>query len=77
MEFAVLGPLEVRRDATVLPLRRGRPRTALSSLLLHTGHAVAADVLIDSLWSDDLPANAPDALQVVISYLRKTLDLAA
>ena len=41
------------------------------------GHTVAADVLIDQLWSDDLPANASNALQVVVSYLRKTLDLAA
>jgi predicted ATPase/DNA-binding SARP family transcriptional activator len=77
LEFAVLGPLEVRRDGTVLSLRRGRPRIALSSLLLHAGHAVAADVLIDQLWSDGLPANAPNALQVVVSYLRKTLDLPA
>jgi predicted ATPase/DNA-binding SARP family transcriptional activator len=77
LEFAVLGPLEVRRDETVLSLRRGRPRIALSSLLLHAGRAVAADVLIDQLWSDDLPANAPNALQVVVSYLRKTLGLSA
>jgi predicted ATPase/DNA-binding SARP family transcriptional activator len=77
LEFAVLGPLEVRRDGTVLSLRRGRPRIALSSLVLHVGHAVPADVLIDQLWGDDLPANAANALQVVVSYLRKTLDLAA
>jgi predicted ATPase/DNA-binding SARP family transcriptional activator len=69
--------LEVRRDGTVLSLRRGRPRIALSSLLLHAGHAVATDVLIDQLWGDDLPANAHNALQVVVSYLRKTLDLSA
>ena len=77
LEFAVLGPLEVRRNGTVLPLRRGQPRIALSSLLLHVGHAVAADVLIDQLWSDDLPANAANGLHVVVSYLRKALDLAA
>ncbi|HEY1278943.1 MAG TPA: BTAD domain-containing putative transcriptional regulator [Acidimicrobiales bacterium] len=75
MEFAVLGPLEVRRAGAVVPLRRGRPRTALSSLLLHAGHAVAADVLIEQLWRDDLPGNAANALQVNISYLRKALDL--
>ncbi len=75
LEFAVLGPLEVWRAGAVVPLRRGRPRTALCSLLLHVGHAVAADVLIDQLWRDDLPANAANALQVNISYLRKALEL--
>ena len=33
------------------------------------------DVLIDELWADDLPSNAANALQVHVSYLRRTLVL--
>jgi DNA-binding SARP family transcriptional activator len=45
--------------------------------LLQSGHAVAVDVLIDQLWSDELPVNAANALQGIVSYLRRTLGLAA
>ena len=58
-------------------LRRGRPRTVLISLLLQAGQAVRADVLIEHVWGDDLPSNALNALQVHVSYLRRTLGLAA
>ncbi len=75
VEFAVLGPLEVRAAPTGdVPIRRGLPRTLLIALLLRPGQTVSSDALIDLLWSDaDLPRNPANALQIQVSYLRKTL----
>ena len=48
VEFAVLGPLEVRAGPGVVPVRRGLPRTLLVALLLRPGHTVSSDFLIDA-----------------------------
>lgn len=73
MEFAVLGPLQVRAAAEAVPIRRGHPRTLLIALLLRSGQTVSADFLIDALWREEMPRNPANALQVLISYLRKVL----
>lgn len=73
MEFGILGPLEVRTDERVVDLRRGKPRALLIALLLRRGDAVSADALLDAAWGDDQPRNPANALQVQISYLRRTL----
>jgi predicted ATPase/DNA-binding SARP family transcriptional activator len=73
VEFGLLGPLEVRTSAGVVPIRRGFPRTLLVALLLRPGRAVSSDFLIDLLWGDELPRNPANALQIQVSYLRKTL----
>ncbi|MGY1772756.1 AfsR/SARP family transcriptional regulator [Blastococcus sp. SYSU D00813] len=73
MSVLVLGPLEVWRDGRLLPVRRGRPRRLLLSLLLQRGGAVAPETLIDRLWGDEPPANADNALQVLVSYLRRSI----
>ncbi len=74
MELLVLGPLEVRRrDGEPLPVRRGRPRRLLLSLLLRRGDPVPRDVLVDQLWGDEPPVNADNALHLLISYLRRTI----
>ena len=69
----MLGPLEVWRAGRPLPVRRGRPRRLLLSLVLRRGGAVAQDALIDQLWGDDPPVNAGNALQILVSYLRRTV----
>ena len=72
----VLGPLEIRRngeDGEDVAVRRGRPRRLLLSLLLRRGGAVPQETLIDQLWADEPPVNAENALQILISYLRKSL----
>src|SRR5688572_21205009 len=57
VEFAVLGPLEVRAaPAGDVPIRRGLARTLLIALLLRPGQTMSSDALIDLLWTDaDLP----------------------
>lgn len=74
MEFAILGPLEVRAAPGAVEIRRGLPRTLLIALLLRPGQTVSSDLLVDLLWGDDdLPRNPANALQVQVSYLRKAL----
>ena len=73
VEFAILGPLEVRAATGAVPIRRGLPRTLLIALLLRPGQTVSSDMLVELLWGDDLPRNPANALQIQISYLRKAL----
>jgi DNA-binding SARP family transcriptional activator len=77
MEFRVLGPLEVVDGSRLLDVSGARERALLAVLLIHSGEVVAADRLIEELWSGDIPANPANALQVVVSRVRKALEVAA
>ena len=72
MDFRVLGPLEVRVDEGVVPLRAGLPRKLLVALVLRLGERVSIDALADILWSDDPPDDPVNALQILVSHLRKS-----
>ena len=73
MEYALLGPLEVRRDGRTIAVGRGKQRALLAFLALNAGRVVPAERLIDELWGDEPPATATTALQVYVSRLRKSL----
>jgi DNA-binding SARP family transcriptional activator len=73
VDYAVLGPLEVRRGDTTVPIGRGKQRALLAILLLNAGRVVSAERLIDELWGNAPPATAATALQVYVSKLRKAL----
>ncbi|MEU8818008.1 BTAD domain-containing putative transcriptional regulator [Actinoplanes sp. NPDC048796] len=72
MEIAVLGPLELRADGGgSVPVAGARLRTLLLLLALDAGRVVPADRLIDGVWADDPPAAAGNALQALVSRLRR------
>ncbi len=73
MEYALLGPLEVRSDGRTIAVGRGKQRALLAVLALNAGRVVPAERLIDELWGDEPPATAATALQVYVSRLRKSL----
>ena len=73
MEFGVLGPLEVLHEGRAVRIAGPRERALLAVLLLRPGEVVSADRLIDLLWGDEVPGNAPNALQAVVTRLRKAL----
>jgi DNA-binding SARP family transcriptional activator len=73
MEFAILGPLEVRRDGRLVALAGGRLRAVLAALLLHANQPVSAERLAQALWGVDAPPMATRTVQVYVSRLRKTL----
>lgn len=74
MEFRILGPLEVAKGGRQLPLGGTRERALLAILLIHAGEVVSADRLIEELWGSDLPNNPANALQVVVSRVRKVVE---
>ena len=73
MDFAILGPLEVRRDGRVVPIVSRKQRLLLAALLNRPNEVVSVDLLIDALWGEDVPASASNAIQVHVSHLRRVL----
>ena len=72
----MLGPLEVRTDdgpGEVLEVAGSRLRALLTLLALRPGQLVPASQLIDGLWGDAAPAGAANALQALVSRLRRAL----
>jgi predicted ATPase/DNA-binding SARP family transcriptional activator len=69
----MLGPLSVRADdGTPVPVTGARLRTLLTILALGAGRVVPASGLVDGVWGDEPPAEAANALQALVSRLRRT-----
>ena len=76
MHVALLGPLEVRTDGDpgeIVEVAGARLRALLIMLALHPGQLVTASQLIDGLWPQEMPAGAGNALQALVSRLRRAL----
>src|SRR4051812_25033590 len=56
-----------------LPIQGSKLRALLAILALDCGRVVSTDRLIDDLWHDDPPAGVANALQSLVSKLRKAL----
>ncbi|MCR6481483.1 winged helix-turn-helix domain-containing protein [Amycolatopsis sp. OK19-0408] len=77
MRVALLGPLRATRDdGTPIDIGGARLRMLLARLALDAGRAVPADTLVDGLWGGEPPADAANALQSLVSRLRKALPVA-
>jgi predicted ATPase/DNA-binding SARP family transcriptional activator len=73
MQFAILGPLEVRDEQGPIALGGPKLRALLAVLLLHANQPVRADRLAVALWGDEAPASAVKTVQVYVSRLRTAL----
>jgi DNA-binding SARP family transcriptional activator len=76
VQVAMLGPLEVRTgpdpaSGDVVEVGGARLRALLIMLALQPGRLVTSGQLIDGLWADDSPAGAANALQALVSRLRR------
>jgi len=72
----MLGPLEVRTGpgpGEMVEVAGARLRALLIMLALHPGQLVTASQLIDGLWPAEMPAAAANALQALVSRLRRAL----
>src|SRR5206468_7047744 len=70
----MLGSFEVRTDDGVLADVPGaRLRALLIALALEPGHAVPKATLVDWIWGERPPTDAANALQRLVSRLRKAL----
>ncbi|WP_063726621.1 BTAD domain-containing putative transcriptional regulator [Streptomyces sp. RTd22] len=74
MQIGILGPLEVRTDdGGSADVPGARLRGLLVALALKPGHVVPKASLIDWIWGEHPPADATNALQRLVSRLRKAL----
>ncbi len=70
----MLGPFEVRTDdGDLADVPGARLRGLLIALALKPGQVVPKASLVDWIWGEDLPADATNALQRLVSRLRKVL----
>ncbi|MFM2078760.1 MAG: hypothetical protein RJA49_2650, partial [Actinomycetota bacterium] len=76
VEIRVLGPLEVRSERGAVSSADFRSRKSvrvLEVLALSGGQIVSKDVLIDTLWRKQHPANPAATVEVAVSLLRSVL----
>jgi predicted ATPase/DNA-binding SARP family transcriptional activator len=73
MQVLMLGPLEVRRGDLVVNIVGTRLRCLLVRLALDAGQAVSTASLIDAVWDEEPPNGAANALQTLVSRLRRGL----
>ena len=73
MQFAVLGPVEVRRDGRGVALGGPKQRALLAILLLRADEVVSRDRLIEGLWGERPPPTADHTLDNYVSRLRKVI----
>src|SRR5262245_13759122 len=70
----MLGPLEVYEgDGGAVFVAGLRLRTLLVALALSPGRLVSTTTLVDAVWGDQPPAGAVNALQALVSRLRRSL----
>ncbi len=73
MQVSILGPVEVRIDGIPVPIGGSRIRTLLTRLALAGGSPVSPGELVDAVWDGAAPADELNALQSLISRLRRAL----
>jgi predicted ATPase/DNA-binding SARP family transcriptional activator len=76
--IGILGPFEVRTDdGGSADVPGARLRALLAALALDPGRVVPKAALIDWIWGEHPPADASNALQRLVSRLRKALPAGA
>ncbi|MGW0661991.1 AfsR/SARP family transcriptional regulator [Streptodolium elevatio] len=74
MYVSVLGPLQVRDDrGDPVAVSGARLRVLLTRLALDPGRPVPSDGLVRAVWDQDEPSGAANALQSLVSRLRRML----
>src|SRR5207247_1189882 len=74
VQIGILGPFEVRTgDGVFADVPGARLRGLLVALALEPGRVVPKATLIDWIWGENPPSDAANALQRLVSRLRKVL----
>ncbi|MFE2583876.1 BTAD domain-containing putative transcriptional regulator [Streptomyces sp. NPDC059378] len=74
MRYRILGVTEAADDhGGAVPLGGSRLRALLTALALRPGRVTLPETLIDEVWTDDPPQDAPAALQALIGRLRRAI----
>jgi DNA-binding SARP family transcriptional activator len=73
----ILGPVDVMTPSGPKSVGGPQARAVLAALAIGAGHAVAVDLLHQTLWGDHPPDSADNTLQSYISDLRRILGVEA
>ncbi|WP_093628163.1 BTAD domain-containing putative transcriptional regulator [Streptomyces sp. 3213.3] len=74
MRYGILGSTRAEDErGAVVALGGARLRALLAALALHPGRIVPFGTLIDEVWADEPPQDAPAALQALVGRLRRTV----
>uniref|UniRef100_A0AAU2VA70 Winged helix-turn-helix domain-containing protein n=1 Tax=Streptomyces sp. NBC_00003 TaxID=2903608 RepID=A0AAU2VA70_9ACTN len=74
MRYRILGNTQVHHlDGSPVALGGARLRALLTALALRPGRAAPVGALVDEVWGDEPPADAPAALQALVGRLRRVL----
>ncbi|MEU6100862.1 BTAD domain-containing putative transcriptional regulator [Streptomyces flaveolus] len=74
VRYRILGTTQaLRPDGTAVPVGGARLRALLTVLALRPGRAVPVGLLVEEVWGDGPPADAPGALQALVGRLRRAL----
>ncbi|WP_433529396.1 BTAD domain-containing putative transcriptional regulator [Micromonospora sp. CA-263727] len=73
MWVGILGPLEVRDGDQVVEVAGARLRALLIRLALDPGRSVGVPALAEALWGDTPPADTANAVQSLVSRLRRAV----
>ncbi|WP_307814080.1 BTAD domain-containing putative transcriptional regulator [Streptomyces sp. N35] len=73
LKVDLLGPVGAGSGSGPVEIGGARLRMLLARLALEGGRPVSADGLVDGLWGEQPPADAANALQALVSRLRKSL----
>jgi YVTN family beta-propeller protein len=73
-EFGILGPLQVCRPGSGVPLGGPRQRAVLALLLLEANRVVSMDRLAEDVWGGNPPEGWVTTLQTYVFHLRHALE---
>lgn len=73
MEIGILGPLQVRIDGRTAALTGTRLRALLTRLAVDAPAVVSVSELVDALWQAEPPGDPTNALQSLVSRVRRAL----
>ncbi|MEV6018551.1 BTAD domain-containing putative transcriptional regulator [Streptomyces sp. NPDC051997] len=74
MRYRILGVAQAEDDrGTLVTVGGPRVRALLTALASHPARTLSPDTLIDEVWADTPPQDAPAALQALIGRLRRAI----
>jgi SARP family transcriptional regulator, regulator of embCAB operon len=73
MEFTVLGSIGLVAERGTTTINGSRQRTLLALLAVRAGTVVTKEQLFDELWGASVPTGADNALQALVTRLRRVL----
>jgi DNA-binding SARP family transcriptional activator len=73
MRFRILGPLEIQSADGPVEIKGVKRSGLLAALLMHPGHVVSTDRLVDTLWEESPPRSATSNIRTYVADLRAAL----